>query len=546
MTNQRKWLIATTIALSALFPLDTVAVTLLDQPPTGTSGVFSDEGFDIFLNLHGHSQSAAENFQVITNGAGFLLEEVVVWGAFEPFPGSIFPLWNDVDVLVHADDGGLPGTVLCAESAVLATRQATGAVVAQRDEYMVTLTLFSPCGLSDGSYWIEVFYNTGIGYDDWFWEFGTVDPAYGLPNAAFANENPGVGWEEMTVSPFNETAVQLNGSLGTVACVDSAEDLQAALTVAALNDAEDVIQVVQGTYLTPGSPFTYTTAKSFNLQLLGGFTPGCGDRAVAPANTVLDGNGATSVLALQPGPSTAGSLVLQGFTIRNGVATGSDTAGLVIGRETGFGGRITVDHNAIIGNQAGDGAAGILGQTDGGLLALINNLIVGNSSAAGHGAGLLSCSGETIWMTNNTVADNSCPSCTGGLEVTGTVPPHVYNNIVWGNGSVDLVFQHPATLLFFNDIGSFTGTPDPGSTGNLSVDPLFIGGGDYRLQIYSPVVDHGTDNPTGGLPVYDLDGRNRTLDGHVDLGAYEIPPIFFSGFEDPTLGDWSLIVGGTG
>jgi hypothetical protein len=155
---------------------------------------------------------------------------------------------------------------------------------------MVTLTLSSPCGLSDGSYWIEVFDNTGIGFDDWFWEFGTVDPAYGLPNAAFARETPGVAWEGITVSPFNETAVQLDSSLGTVACVDSAADLQAALTVAALNNAEDVIQVVQGSYLTPGSEFTYSTAKDFNLQLLGGFTPGCVDRAVAPANTVLDGH----------------------------------------------------------------------------------------------------------------------------------------------------------------------------------------------------------------------------------------------------------------
>ncbi len=532
-------------AVIALIPTNTAALTLLDQAPTGISGVFSDESFDIFL-YRGHSQSVAENFEVITNGEGFLLEEVVVWGGFEPFPGSSFPSWNDVDVLVHADDSGLPGTVLCSESGVVALRQATGSQLGGRDEYMVTLTLFSPCGLSDGVYWIEVYYNTGFGYDDWFWEFGAVDPIFGLPDAAFAKENPGVTWDGMNVAPFNEVAVKLNGSLGSVACVASAAELQSALGAAGANGEDDVIQVVQGTYMTSGTRFGYVTSESFELQLLGGFNASCTDRTIVPANTILDGGGGSPVLAVQPGSSTWGSILVQGFTIRNGVATESATAGLEVAAGAGFTGRITIDHNMILGNQAENGSAGLHASTDGNLLGVINNLIAGNASSGGHGAGFLSCNGEATFLTNNTVADNSCSACIGGLEVTGTVAPHISNTILWGNEGVDLVFQNPATWLDHNDIGSFTGTADPGSSGNLSVDPLFIGGGNYRLQIHSPVGNQGTNNPPMELPVFDLDGRQRAKDGHVDMGAYEIPPIFTSGFEDPLLGDWNVVVGGNG
>ncbi len=176
MTNRSSAVMAVVLMFGALATATAGAVTLLDQPPTQVWGVFSDESFDLTHEPYGYSQVIADDFEVATGGAGFALEEVVVWGAFEPFPGSTFPLWDDVDVLVHADAGGLPGTVLCAESGVSANRQATGLMVTGNDEYMVTLTLESPCGLSDGSYWIEVYYNTALGYDDWFWEFSATQP----------------------------------------------------------------------------------------------------------------------------------------------------------------------------------------------------------------------------------------------------------------------------------------------------------------------------------------------------------------------------------
>ncbi len=536
--------VAFVLTLGILIPQTTTAATLLDQAPGGSWGVFSDESFDLANASFPPSQSVAENFQVITGDAGFLLDEVVIWGGFEPFGGSTFPLWDDVDVLVHADDNGLPGTVLCAQSAVQADRQATGSIIgANTDEYRVTLTLDTPCGLSDGTYWIEVYYNTGFGYDDWFWEFGALDPVYGLPHMMAARENPGVWWDSVGTSPAFEGAVQLNGTLGTVTCVDNPASLQAALIVAEQNGAHDVIQVVQGIYPTPGSSFTYDTPENYGLQLLGGFTAGCTDRLVAPVNTILDGQNNNPVLALQPEPSTNGRIHVQGFTITNGDASGSETAGLLVGGAPSFGGLVTIEHNAILDNQADLGVAGIQAETANGLLDVSNNLIAGNTSAGGPAAGFLSCSGEVLWLVNNTVADNSCTGCTGGLELGGTAPAQASNNILFNNDNHDLVFTGSNTVLINNDIGSLSGSLHPSNAGNISLDPLFFGGDNYRLTIPSPAANAGTDNPAGGLPAYDLDGRQRAKDGHVDMGAYEIPPILVSGFEDPLLGEWSLVVG---
>jgi len=530
------------IMAGTLFPATAPGAVFLDQQPTGVSGVFSDEGFDVFLIQYGYSQSVAENFQVTTGGSGALIDEVVVWGGFDPYGASSFPLWDDVDVLIHADDGGLPGSVLCSESHVLASRTATGAQVGGFDEYMVTLTLAEPCGLSDGQYWIEVFYNTTLGYDDWFWEFGALDATHGLPHFAWARENPGEGWFLANIGGFTDVAVKITGTVGGVACVATSGELQSALAAAGSNGSDDVIQVVQGSYLTPGTYFGYTTSESFDLQLLGGFTPGCANRTVAPANTVLDGHGQTPVLRLQATGPSNGDLVVQGLSIVNGNGTGEETAGLVVGGS--FTGRSVITHNAVLGNHAQSGIAGVHASTEGAIVELVNNLIAGNTSAAGRGAGLLHCNGETTWVTNNTVADNTCTTCLGGLELTGSVSPLVCNNILWNNSMSDLDFTGLAAYLRTNDIGAYVGTPDPGSSGNFSSDPEFSGGGSYRPQYGSPVIDQGSIDVGGELPAVDLDGRHRVEDGQVDLGGYEYHTLIFaSGFESGTLGGWSAFSG---
>jgi hypothetical protein len=64
-------------------------------------------------------------------------------------------------------------------------------------------------------------------------------------------------------------------------------------------------------------------------------------------------------------------------------------------------------------------------------------------------------------------------------------------------------------------------TPNPGGTGNLTSNPLFVNAaaGNYQLASNSPCVNVGNNAYAQG--VTDLAGNPRIIGGVVDLGAYE-------------------------
>jgi hypothetical protein len=182
------------------------ADSTLNQPPNQVSGIFSDEGCDICGT---GEQVLAESFTVITGGMGYDLQQIIIWGGY--FPNNIPLAVDDFDVLVHSDAAGIPGAVICSETGMAATsRVDTGVDLFGVDEYMVTLDLATACNLADGTYWIEVFNNTGFGTDDWFWEVGNTDPVNGAVGSAYAFEAPGVTWN---IDPATDLAVQLNGTV---------------------------------------------------------------------------------------------------------------------------------------------------------------------------------------------------------------------------------------------------------------------------------------------------------------------------------------------
>lgn len=324
-------------------------------------------------------------------------------------------------------------------------------------------------------------------------------------------------------------------------CVSSSAELQSALSTAGSNGEDDIIQVVQGTYLTPGSQFIYGSSENFNLDLLGGYAGGCASRILNPANTILDGQNANRVINLQPG-ITSGSLHFQGFTVRNGYITGAfnSGAGLNIGGLAGYSGNVTIDFNIFTNNNnTVYFGGGLSGGTDLGILRIENNLFV-NNNANSNGGASLTANGPAIYITNNTIAGNTASIDDGGLRIGGSAPATISNNIFWGNTADDLILVLSNPLLENNDIQTQSGSAGPGSSGNVSVDPMFVGGVDYHIQAISPLINAGTNTPGGGLPATDLDGNPRISGGIVDIGAYEfqltVPAVV------PTLSEWGMVI----
>lgn len=162
--------------------------SVLAQVPIPGNGFFSDAGCD----LCGSPQVLAENVVLDTD---LELCAIALYGGY--FPGNV-PSTDSFTVIVHQDEGGLPGAVVYAESGVASTRVLTGGVLFGVDEWLQTLTLAAAPVLSPGAYWFEIYDDTGPGSDDWFWEEGALAPP-GAFGAAFAYEAPGQAWNAFDI-----------------------------------------------------------------------------------------------------------------------------------------------------------------------------------------------------------------------------------------------------------------------------------------------------------------------------------------------------------
>jgi len=188
-------------------------------------------------------------------------------------------------------------------------------------------------------------------------------------------------------------------------------------------------------------------------------------------------------------------------------------------------------NTTIVGNKAGRSAGGAesgtfvnckfannyctggWGTSEGGGVSqatVTNCLIIGNTinnaDATQRGGGARAC---TIF--NSTIADNYAATEGGG--VSGCT---LTNCISWGNNVTD----HTYTASYS------CGTNYPLVSGNITNNPLFVGGNDYSLGSGSPCIDRGVNQGwMSGLPgSLDLAGNNRIRNVAVDMGAYEAAP----------------------
>ncbi|MGA8277781.1 MAG: hypothetical protein WB784_06265 [Rhodanobacteraceae bacterium] len=316
-----------------------------------------------------------------------------------------------------------------------------------------------------------------------------------------------------------------------VLCVNSASSLRSALTIAEGNGVDDTIKIARGTYQAGGSEFYYYATEAHSLDITGGYNSDCSTRIRNPVLTVLDGGGQSSVMIAE---STQGAIAIRYLTFQNGLSTGIRGAGLYVNGSNGDNGDVTIGANIFHNNRATSFGGG-LDAGDGGTSTLLvrNNLFVGNSAGISDGAAELVSNGVNAYFTNNTVVGNSAEgngNVNGGVSFGGSATFDISNSVFWSNDGNDLNIDN--AVLLDNDYGIINISPPSGSVGNVSVDPLFAGTGDFRLLPTSPLLGVGALFPPGGLSNYDIEGHDRTYRIRVDMGAYERgDTIFDDGYE---------------
>ena len=246
---------------------------------------------------------------------------------------------------------------------------------------------------------------------------------------------------------------------GAVVCVSNGTELSSALLEAASNGENDVIRLVQGTYV---GNFIYSSREMYDLTIEGGYTSILEDasREIDPNNTIMDANQTGPVLVLAC--DQAVNFVVEGLTLQNGKTTSyyPSGGGLYVFTNEGY---VTLTNNTIINNMTiSDGHGGGV-YIHGGLVTLTDNAITNNTTGLdGNGAGAY-INGDSVTLTNNTIINNTTTNSSGdggGIYIDGNSDSFTDNTISdnsAGSGG-GLYFQGTSVTLSDNIITRNTST----------------------------------------------------------------------------------------
>lgn len=207
--------------------------------------------------------------------------------------------------------------------------------------------------------------------------------------------------------------------------------------------------------------------------------------------------------------------ILEGLTITGGTVAGSG-GGILCDNDA----RPTLRNCIIKGNQA---------QYGGGLACLnsasptLLNCLVYSNSASQVGGGLFCDASSALTLTHGTIADNLAAGYVtgGGIYLVPGGRVFVTNSIILHN-SPDQVRNEGSPFALSMSFCNIQGLILCMGYGNISYDLSFIdpSAGNYRLIADTPSIGSGRADGFG-LPMTDLEGRNRYADGATDMGAYE-------------------------
>ncbi len=235
---------------------------------------------------------------------------------------------------------------------------------------------------------------------------------------------------------------------------------------------------------------------------------------LGPAFCILHAGGAGRGVVFETAETA--DAILEGFTITGGFVEGSG-GGIVCDSWA----RPTIRNCILRNNQAQyGGAIACLRYAS----PLMVNCLIAENSATQVGGGAFCDSSSLISLTHCTIVNNSASAeeSGGGMYWVSGGRGIVANSILRGN--VPEQFRNEGSV--YNVSLSFSNIEGGCATcmgyGNMDADALFIDPSvdDYHLRVDSPCI--GTGRADGhGLPLTDLEGRNRYADNGTDIGAYE-------------------------
>jgi PKD repeat protein len=304
------------------------------------------------------------------------------------------------------------------------------------------------------------------------------------------------------------------------------DDLQMAINTSVNRNA--VVWVAEGIYTNEdGGQAAFVIPSTADVYIYGGFEgsePADYDltlRNLRQHETILDGLKKMHVIYKE---LSIYNTVIDGFTIQNGY--GEYGGGIYV--NTGYGGSTPMNVlNCIIrDNLCSMYGGGYNGGLGGNPLASATNCLIEHNRAWQGGAAM------SVTLYNSTVVYNTADYS----ESYGNVDGSAYNSIIWGNTPGDgMHFQSFAyncaiqyALLGNIDENCFylDANNDGEDTTAFYVRFVDPENGDFRLSTGSACINKGTMDTTGfGLPMVDLQGLPRVLDGRIDMGAYEYYPV---------------------
>jgi len=153
------------------------------------------------------------------------------------------------------------------------------------------------------------------------------------------------------------------------------------------------------------------------------------------------------------------------------------------------------------------------------------SLIANNFSFFNGGQGIHCYQSNNVFIRNNTCYKNMFSFDFGGeVSISKSTNCYVYNNILLAREGKNVSLQFDSTGVWWDYNVLYNGPVFGANNGPNTIfqHPLFKNDGSLTLRSDSPAIDVGITH-TGIFPL-DVDGRQRVVNGRIDLGAKEFAP----------------------